>query len=66
MNENLDIAENEEGNNEGDNCNAERTNANVFEQIYKSDHLVSGIDVGAAEIASSLMIDLSLVSDTDM
>ena len=31
MNDNLDIAENEEGNNKGDNCNAEKTNANVFE-----------------------------------
>ena len=30
MNEKLDIAENEEGNNERDNCNAETTNANVF------------------------------------
>ena len=66
MNENLDIAENEEGNNEGDNCNAERTNANVFEKIYKSNHLELGIDIDVAEIASTLLIDLSLVSDTDM
>ena len=45
---------------------AERNNANVFEQIYKSNHFVSGIDVGDAEIASTLLIDLSLVSDTEM
>ena len=71
MNENLDIDENEEGNNEGDEYEPDNYKSNGNQMRMSLNRFITAIiryqvsDVGAAEIASSLLIDLGLVSDTD-
>ena len=61
MNENLDIAEKEEGNNEGDEYEPDNYKENGNQMRMSLDRFITAIipyqvsDVGAAEIASSLL-----------